>query len=47
VPAALEHVDDARNHPPVIDAVRARLVLQQMPLDLNPSRIRQLEQNPS
>lgn len=41
---ALEHVNDARNHPPIIDPSRSRLVLRQVRLDRSPSLIRQPEQ---
>lgn len=38
-----EDMDDARNHPPVIDTPRARLVLRDMRLDQRPLRIAQPE----
>ena len=41
--AALEHVDDARDHTPVIDAPRSRLVLRKMRFDPRPSLVRQPE----
>lgn len=42
--AALEHMHDPRDHPPVIHPPRARLVLRQMRLNRRPRRIRQPEQ---
>lgn len=45
-PAAttLEHVDDARDHPAIIDPPRSGLVLRQVGLDRPPCFIRQPEQ---
>ena len=40
-PAALEHVHNARDHPPVVDAPRPWLVLWQLQLDRRPRRVRQ------
>ncbi len=42
---AFQHVHDARDHPPVINAPRSRLVRRQIRLDRRPSRIRQPEQS--
>ena len=45
-PAAttLEHVDDARDHPAIIDTPRSGLVLRQVRLNRRPRFIRQPEQ---
>lgn len=37
---ALEHVDDARDHPAIVDPARSGLVLRQVRLDRNPCFIR-------
>lgn len=42
--AALEHVNDARSHPAIIDPPRSGLVLRQVRLDRPPCFIRQQEQ---
>jgi hypothetical protein len=39
-----QHVDDARDHPPIIDPTCPGLVLRQVRLDRRPRRIRQPEQ---
>jgi len=41
---AFEHVNNTRDHSPVIDATRSRLVLRQMRLDRRPCCIRQPKQ---
>lgn len=45
--AALEHVDDARDHPPIVDPACPWLVTRQVRLDRCPRRIRQPEQRSS
>lgn len=41
---ALQHVDDAQDHSPIIDPPRSELVLRQVRLDRSPCFIRQAEQ---
>lgn len=42
--AAFEHVNDPRDHPPIIDTPRSRLVFRQMRFDRRPRHIRQPKQ---